>query len=218
MSFLPIYFYFIVISFLASLYVYPGNKYKYIKLFPFFLLATIITESVGSYLSSVNKHNMFIYNFFSVVEFDFYLYVLSLIIVKPSVKKVIRISIGLYTVIAVTNILFFQGMSTLHTVTYAFGCLVIVVACFYYFFELFRLPNSVKLTTNPAFWLCSGLLFFYCCGFPLFAFVELWSHIRWMIRSFDSIITILNIFLYSLLTIALLCSGTPKYTSSSSSA
>jgi len=218
MSFLPIYVYFIAISLLASIYVYKGNKYKYIKLFSPFLLATFLTEFIGSYLSSINQHNGYIYNFFSVVEFCFYLYIISLIINHPKAKTAIRVTTIAYSVIAVANILFYQGMETLHTITYSLGCLIIVVACCYYFFELFRLPNAVKLTSNPAFWLCSGLLFFYCCGFPLFAFIRLWAQIKWMIRSFDSIITILNIFLYSLITIALLCSKTPKYTSSSSSA
>jgi hypothetical protein len=107
-------------------------------------------------------------------------------------------------------------MEKFHTVTYSLGCLAVVSACFYYFFELFRLPKSVKLIRNPAFWICSGLLFFYCCGFPLYAFISLWNRVRWVINSFGSIITILNIFLYSLFTIALLCSKTPKYSSSSS--
>lgn len=215
MSFLPVYFYFIALSFIVSLVVYPGNKYSYIKLFPPFLFISLAAESIGSYLSSVDRNNLYIYNFFSVFEFCFYLVVISLIINSPKAKQVIRVSAFAYLIISVTNILFFQGMNTLHTITYSLGCLVIVAACIYYFFELFRLPKSVKLIKNPAFWICSGLMFFYCCGFPLFAFVNLWS--QWMINSFDSIITILNIFLYSLFTIALLCSKTQKYTSSSSS-
>lgn len=216
MSFLPVYFYFIALSFIVSLFVFPHNRYLYIKLFPFFLFASLATEFIASHLYSIGSNNLYIYNFFTVVEFCFYLFIISQIINNHKAKKIIWISTVVYAIISVANIIFFQGLNKLHTVTYSLGCLVIVAACIYYFFELFRLPKSVKLTRNPAFWICSGLLFFYCCGFPLFAFVSLWSRILWMIRSFDSIITILNIFLYSLFTIALLCSKTQKYTSSSS--
>ena len=121
-------------------------------------------------------------------------------------KKVFIIAIIAYGAIAITNIIFIQQLKAFHTVTYAFGCLVIVAACVYYFFELFKLPKAVKLKNNPAFWICSGLLFFYCCGFPLYGMFNYLSGIsRLIISNFYSIIIILNIFLYSLFTVAFLC-------------
>lgn len=218
MAFLPIYVYFITVCFLCSLVFYFASKGNpiYLKLFPFFLLSTMIAEYYGSYLSSINKSNIYLYNFFSIYEFCFYLLVLYFIIINKIVKRIILSLIVLYPVVAALNIFYFQGPKSFHTITYAIGCLTIVVFCVYYFFELFRLPKSVKLTRNPAFWICSGLLFFYCCGFPLYAFVNFWSKLKWVIKSFDSIVTILNIFLYSLFTIAFLCSRTRKYTLSSS--
>ena len=221
MSFLPIYFYFIIISFLASLSVYFISKkeFYYLKLFPPFLLATIIVESLGSYFSSIRKPNISIYNFFTVFEFCFYLWVISHIISNKSVKKIIRIVVILYVPVAIINIIFIQNkMGEFHTVTYAFGCLLIVAFSIYYFFELFKLPKSVKLKNNPAFWICSGLLFFYCCGFPLYGLTNFLIGIsKLIIKNFYSIITILNIFLYSLFTIAFLCRiKTRKYTLSPS--
>lgn len=220
MSFLPVYIYFMVISFLASLSVYftSKNDYFYLKLFPPFLLATIIVEAIGNYLGSKGKSNIVIYNFFTVFEFCFYLWVISLIISNKQVKKITRGTALLYMLIAVINIIFIQKMNAFHSVTYAFGCLLIVAFCIYYFLELFKLPKSVKLKNNPAFWICSGLLFFYCCGFPLFGMANFLSGIsKLIIRNFLSIIIILNIFLYSLFTIAFLCRiKTRKYTLSRS--
>jgi hypothetical protein len=216
MGFLPVYFYFIVLSFIVSLLVYSGNRYRYIKLFPPFLFVTMTAEFIGSYLFSLGKNNLYIYNFFSVLEFCFYLYVISLLIINQRIKKIIRLTSIFYAIISIVNIVFIQGMDTVHTITYSIGCLIIVMASIYYFYELFRMPKSVRLSRNPAFWICSGLLFFYICGFPLFAFINFWSRFRWVVNSFDSIMMILNIFLYSLFTIGLLCSKPPKFTSSSS--
>lgn len=218
MKFVPTYAYVIFFSLLISLLycLRPPKNYTYLKLFPPFLFLTLIAEIYGPYLSAQNISNVPLYNFFTVFEFCFYMILISLIVNSNKVRKIIRASSVFYLIISFSNILFFQGMKGFHTITYSLGCLIIVSYCVYYFFELFRLPKSIKLSKNPAFWICSGLLFFYCCGFPLYAFMNFWSNYKWVIKSFDSIVTILNIFLYSLFTIAFLCSRTLKYTLSSS--
>ena len=208
MSFLPLYVYFIFISFVASLTVYAKAKtsYLYLKLFPPFLLATIVIEYAATYLAVKSKSNLALYNFFTVFEFCFYMYIISLIITSKRIKKTIMVAVVLYTLISVINIIFIQEMQKFHTVTYAFGCLLIVASCVYYFFELFKLPKATKLKNNPAFWICSGILFFYCCSFPLFGLSNFLSDIsKLIIKNIYKIITILNIFLYTLFTIAFLC-------------
>ncbi len=216
MSFLPVYSYFIVLSFIVSLIVYTSPRHPFLKIFPPFLFATLAAEFAGNYLTSIHEPNTVIYNFFSVIEFVFYMLLISLIIKNRKAKKIIRWCSLLYAIISIGNILFFQGFEQFHTVTYSLGCLVIVIICIYYFLELFRSPRLVKLSADPAFWICSGLLFFYCCGFPLYAFINYWKGFKWMIKSFTEIVGILNIFLYSLFVISFLCSRNRKYISSSS--
>jgi hypothetical protein len=216
MSFIPIYIYLIALSFIVALFIYKTPPYPYLKLFPPFLFATLVAEVTGSYLWSIKKNNNFIYNFFTVIEFCFYMFLLSLIINNLKAKKYIRVCAIFYALISVSNIIFFQGMKMFHTITYSLGCLLIVAVCIYYFLELFRSPKAIKLSKDPAFWICSGLLFFYCCGFPLYAFINFWARFKWMTYSFENIFTILNIFLYSLFTIAFLCNKTRNYISSPS--
>ncbi len=213
----PLFIYFIGISFLASLTVYFFNRPApfYLKLFPPFLLATLAVELNGLYLSGIGKSNVTQYNFFSAFEFCFYLYIISLVIFNIKMRKIIWITIAAYAVAATINILFFQGKNTFHTLTYSIGCLLVVIFCIYYFWELFRLPKSVKLQNNPVFWICSGLLFYFCCGFPLFGFINYLVSVSTLLRdNFFTIVTILNIFLYSLFTIGFLCRiKIRKYTS-----
>jgi hypothetical protein len=211
--------YIIVVSFLVSLTVYykPVITYKYLQLFPPFLFTTLIAELTGDYIRYKTGNNIPLYNFFSTFEFCFYLWIISVVIDDRRWKKGIRISIPGYTLIALVNIFFIQKIKTFHTITYAFGCLLIVLFCIYYFFELFRIPKSEKLLTNPAFWICSGLLFFYCCGFPLYGLINSWDNIsKLVLYNFAKIVTILNFFLYSLFMIAFLCIRIRKYTLSPS--
>jgi|SRR6218665_250108 len=213
----PLFIYFIGVSFLASLTVYIFNRPApfYLKLFSPFLFATICVELYGLYLSDHGKPNVILYNLFSVFEFCFYLFILSLVISNITVKRVIYVTIIAYAAGAVINIFFIQGTKTFHTITYSIGCLLVVTFCIVYFLELFRLPKSVKLHNNPAFWICSGLLFYFCCGFPLFGLINYLVTISdLLIRNFFLISTILNITLYSLFTIGFLCRlRTRKYTS-----
>lgn len=208
MSFFNPYTLALMLSLVVSLSVFyrvnPSDSY--LKLFPPFLFLTLLVELLGYYLRSHRQSNVLLYNFFSVVEFCFYLVIISLVIRSARIKKAIVITIALYTLTAMINILFIQKIKAFHTITYALGCLIVVAFCIYFFLELFRLPNSVKLTNNPAFWICSGLLFFYCCGFPLYALINYWGGIsKFVLRNFVQILTILNVFLYSLFTIAFLC-------------
>lgn len=214
MTFWDPYTFVLTICFIASLTVYfklnPSDAY--LKFWPPFLMVTLLVELLGAYLNAAGKDNTLLYNFFTSFEFVYYLWIVSLIISSRSAKKIIRITSLVYFLIALYNILFIQK-NVFHTVSYAFGCLLIVMVCIYYFFELFRYPKSVKLSSSPSFWICSGLLFFYCCGFPLFGLLNYWSGIsKLVLRNFGEILTILNVFLYSLFTLAFLCIRTRRYT------
>jgi hypothetical protein len=213
MFFDKIYMFFMAGCFLISLIVYRNRKEEpaYLKLFPPILLISLVVELLGFYMSRRAQNNLALYNFFSVFWISYYLAVLSFIISNRTVKRIIWVAIGVYVVMALVNIIFIQKLRTLHTVTYSLGCLLIVFFCIYYFLELFRNTRSVNLKTNPAFWICSGLLFFCCCGFPLYGFINVWAKIPFIVKSFQHIVSILNIFLYTLFSIGFLCNRTRKY-------
>lgn len=205
---LPIYFYFIGLSILVSFtsfFVKPKAE-LYLRLFTPFLLATLTVEIICDRLFNKGLPNINIYNYFTAFEFVFYMFAIRLMIESKRVKRIILITIILYSIGAVVNIAFLLRAYEFHTVTYSIGCLLVAISCIFYFLELFRRPKSVNLMRNPAFWICSGLLFFYCSSFPLFSLVNLWGKISPIInKNFGAIISILNIFLYSLFTIAFLC-------------
>ena len=90
MSFLPLYVYFIIISFLASLSVYfiskdPPVLFKIIS--PFFI--GNINSGIAWDLFSIYQESLilWLYNFFTVFEFCFYLWIISLIINNKRCKE-----------------------------------------------------------------------------------------------------------------------------------
>lgn len=212
---LPAYIYCICVCFVVSLSLFFRVRKDHIpmRVFPPFLLLTLIAEVWGDYLWQSGRNNIPHYNFFSAFEIVFYLFFLAKIHHTKNIRKAIYILTPIYIVFAFLNIMYFQGYNTFHTISFSIGSLLIVFFSITYFLDLLRLPKSEDLVTNPYFWICSGLLFFYICGFPLYGLVNLWADIApILIDNLSRFINILNIFLYSLFTISFICIRTRKYT------
>ena len=192
------------ISFLASgTLFFQVSTPTFLRYFFVFLLLTIVVES--SVLVKVGINVILLYNFFSAFEFVFYLFILMNIIQNPRIKKAILHILWIYPVSVVVNVFLFQ-VNVFHSITYTIGCLLTVASCIYYFLEIFRKPGSINLLREPAFWLCTGLLFYYTCSFLL---LGLYNYIQGLpkviISHIYTILTIMNFLLYILFSIAFLC-------------
>lgn len=209
---LYIYVIIITISFLLSCFLlFKVRIPLYIKFFTPFLLLSIILEFTASWLIRNNKSTMSLYNFSSILEITFYLWVLLNILNRQLVKKVITAAVIIYPILSLIDIFFIQKLGAFHSISYAFGCLLIIIFSLTYFLELFAKPKTVILSKEPAFWICSGLFFFYCISFPLFVFVNFMTTFPIILaNNLQYILIVLNVFLYLLFSIAFLCRITTK--------
>ncbi|MBS1601713.1 MAG: hypothetical protein JST42_03520 [Bacteroidetes bacterium] len=205
-----LFFYFIPIAagiaFLASLTIYFQRPVeRYLKYFSIFLLFNSLLEAYLNIQAWNSLNTVFINNIETLLVISFELFLLRDIIRRPGAKKVLTYILLGYPVFGLINILFIQ-VGVFHTFSYCLGCLLIVSACIYYFWELFQLKHSVDLVHQPAFWICSGLLFFYSCTFPLYGLAKLMLALpRIILENLFIIFVFLNIFLYLSFTIAFLC-------------
>ena len=204
----PIYIYFLAASVLVSSVALLTKRFPeiHLKLFFPFLLMTLAVEVAANLIPFSGQTNVHIYNYFTAFEFCFYLYAIRSMVINVRARKVLLISSLLYGIGSAIYIYFFVPPLHFHAISYAFGCLLVVTAAVYYFYELFKRPKSTNLLQSPDFWICTGLLFFYCSSFPLFGLVNFWNSVpKFIIMNFASIIYILNVFLYTLFSIAFLC-------------
>jgi hypothetical protein len=212
MSHLPDYLFFIVpiasaIAFLASLtiFIQPAGR-QYLKYLSIFLFVNFLMESVLGYTAFLHLNNVWLNNIDTLLTISFQLYVLREIFASRKAKKVLLFIFLLYPVVAILNIFLVQQFRNFHTMTYSLGSLLIVTGCIYYFWELFQQKNSVDLIRQPPFWICSGLLFYYCCTFPLFGLTNFISSLPLVIiQNLLTILIVINICLYLSFTIAFLC-------------
>lgn len=204
------------VAFLVSLTVFfrPARE-RFLKYFSFFLLANWLMEIGVGLLALAHINTVLIGNIETMLVISFDLFIIREIIVRESAKKVLFYIVVFYPILALVNIFFVQPGS-FHTNSYGLGCLLIVGGCIYYFLELFQQSNFVVLGRQPAFWICSGLLFYYCCTFPIYGLTKLMEALPVVIiGNLVFILDLLNIFLYLSFTIAFLCRlKTSKFMSS----
>jgi hypothetical protein len=203
----PYQYYFIALSMFAGFVAMFKKKLpEHLFLFPFFLFFTLVVEFIGWWLSEIPENNADLYNFSSLAASTYYMYLMLHMIHSRPAKKTILVMMSVNVVVSLGNIFFVQKLATFHTMTYSIGCLLIVVISMYYFYELFQRPNSIDLKKEPAFWIATGLLFFYICTLPILGALNyLFTFPDVIAGSVEQVISILNVLLYSLFTIGLLC-------------
>lgn len=194
------------IAFLVSLTIFfRPAKERYLTYFSYFLLANWLMEIVLGFLALAKINNLLLLNIETVLVVTFELFLIREIVYRKIAKKVFFYVVVCYPLLCLVNILFIQRRD-FHTTTYSLGCLLIVVACIYYFLELFQKSNNIILSRQPAFWICSGLLFYYCCTFPLYGLTKLMEALPTVImQNLFVILDVLNILLYLSFSIAFLC-------------
>jgi hypothetical protein len=194
------------IAFLVSLTLFlrPATE-RYLRYFSIFLLVNFLMETAVGYLAFSHINNLLSANLETTLVISFDIFLIREIVYRKSAKKVLFFIMVCYPLCALVDIFFIQ-VGAFHTVTYSLGCLLIVPACMYYFWELFQKSASEPLGRQPGFWICSGLLFYYCCTFPIYGFTRLMEALpAVIIQNLYIILDLVNILLYLSFSIAFLC-------------
>ena len=203
----PIHIIFILISAIVGFIVLmKGGLPSYMKLLPFFLLLTFILEVIGWRMSQEGINNTIYFNFYSILFFIYYLFIIHQLLRSGWVKRILLYCMILYPLVSLMNIFFIQGPHVFHTMTYSIGSLLTLIFCVYFFYELFRIPHSINLKIHPGFWIVTGLLFFNACSLPFIGLANyIYQFSPLLISKLQFILSFLNILLYLLFTIAFLC-------------
>jgi hypothetical protein len=198
---------FSVITFLPSLTVFFRSSVEpYLKYFSLFLFVNCCFDFYTNYMAYKHVNNVFISNVNTMITIGYYLFLLGQIVRNPRAKKVILFCLLAFALLWTMNFILVQKTAVYNTITYCLGCLFIVAACIYYFLELFQQRQSLNLLHEPTFWICSGLLFFYACSFPIQGLLNFMENLSLVVlENLLIIFVLLNILLYLSFSIAFLC-------------
>ena len=198
-----------IFPFLASLTIFfqpPGRKERYLRYFSFFLFVNCLMDTATNMIAVTGADNVFLNNLVQMFTIAFQIYLLREIVQGAKAKKTFLYFLLTYLLLSLINFFLVQKTGVFNTLTYSLGSLLIVSGCIYYFWELFQFRSFVNLVRQPAFWICSGLLFYYVCNFPLTSLLNFIHALpKVILQNLFIIFILLNIFLYLSFTIAFLC-------------
>jgi len=196
-----------IIPFLASLTIFfqPPSE-RYLQYFSVFLFFNCLMDTATNISAMNHVNNIFFNNLTQMFVMAFHLYLLRVIVRGTKAKKIFLYFLLLYLLLSLLNFFLVQKTAVFNTITSSFGSLLIVSGCIYYFWELFQQRFFVNLVRQPAFWIASGLLFYYAVSFPLQSMLNFIHDLSYTtLQNLFTIFILLNIFLYLSFTIAFLC-------------
>lgn len=204
---LPFYIYFLVPCILIGITVYfqPSSP-LYLRILPVLLIINLFVEIFGLWVLEQYGNNIILFNFYMALLVTAHMFLLREMVVGKLVKKIVFVLLWIYPVICLMNIFFIQGLENWQSYSYLIGNVIVVSLTVYYFFELFRRPTFINLIKEPAFWICSALLFYYMGSFPFLGLANLLMKAPPVLRNNLSVLLNLLIILqYILFSIAFLC-------------
>lgn len=207
---MPIYFIFELIALIAAIFCIK-TRYRFFRVFVPFLFLIVVYE-YGSLQGwfTIKTQNLWAVNIITLIEFGFYGFFLSSILIVHSNKRRARICVITVLLISIINILFLQGFWKLHSYTLVLGGLFIIYLVCVFFYELLRMTSHTEFISRfPLIWISTGVLFFYLNQFLFFAFFEYMAYKNdySYYQLFKIISNVSNVILYSCLSIAFIWSS-----------
>ncbi len=200
----------LIVLFIAILVGFATRKRThklYHSLLPYFLLLTLMVEVYGLIYHRKGENNVPVFNFFSVIEFSFFLYFYHHVIRHPKLRKTILILEFLLPAACLFNIFFYQGFYVFHTITYTIGSGVMIALGVMYIYQLFTHSERINLLKEPSFWICIAVIFFFTSSITLIGAFNYVSLLPDILRfNLQKILKAVNIFFYLIFTISFLCS------------
>ena len=192
-----------IIALLSKLQKHPPH---YINTFIIYISITIILEIIAWFYSLQKRNNLIYYNFYMTLNFPYLIYLIRSFLINDKVKNTLRWIATLYPVPALLNMIFIQGFHKFNTYSFILGCIIIVMACIFYFYERIKYPGPQSLLHDPTFWISTSLLFYYTCSLPLTGILNTISGMPFYVyKTILFINVVINTILYLLFSISFIC-------------
>ncbi len=192
---------------------------KPFRLFCPFLFATLLVEifaiawSKGLHTTSwwnFSRNNLWIYNIYLVPQYLFYIYFFSKNLRSPRFRITGFCLAILYTFFTVYNLVWQQGLFVINYMTIILANFIVILFVVLYFIQLMKAKIVLRLSRQPLFWISTGAFIFHLGCLPCFILYNYVSSMDEILAtSLFRIIVILNFIMYTLYSIAFLC--TKKY-------
>lgn len=186
-----------VIVFILAIYKFPLYKNTPLKFIPLILFFTIITEFFGEYIKEEYGDvlsNIALFNVYYLAYFTFFFYVFLKVIDEASFKKYIKISIVVFWLFYLSDLIFTDIFRESFTRAYITGAAGLIFCIILYYISILQSSLVLVVKNDLLFWISVGLFLFYIGYIPI-KIIKSWYY------QFDSFFQILLIIQFSLIIV-----------------
>lgn len=154
---------------LPSGMVFLFKKYldKPLGIISIFILFTMVLEIVNYALFLNGINNLSLFHLFTLVEYAFIILYFIILLERKTDKWLLGISLFLFIVFSILNIVKYEPLNTYPSNQRVAECILIMLLCMYFFWNLFRKSQITNLIHYPHYWLVSGFLLYFAGTFFL---------------------------------------------------
>lgn len=204
-----IYISFIAIAFLSSLNAFRLDFPIHLKVFSLLLGYDLLNELCSNLLLKSVFHmrsNVEFYNIFMLVEFGVYAWFFRSILTNALLKRLIGYYLVLLPAFWIFAVFFIFGLDHWNSYMAIAGSLFTVCMAVAFYFQLFTANELIRLSRSPEFWISTGIILFYTINLPYLGMLDFITRDYILLaRALLAGLQILNMLMYSLFTLAFLC-------------
>lgn len=172
-----------------------------------YLFVSLVVEITGAITAHLRVRNYWLYDLFIPFEFLFFAFLFVQSFKRHQLRNFGRIYTVLFSLFALANICFIQGLRYFDSYTFLIGSFFTVVLSSFYLYQLFVYDSGESLKTKPLFWISIGLIFFYLTNLiHLGLYNYLVSTHRHAAETLRKFLQVNDSIMYSFYSVAFICS------------
>jgi hypothetical protein len=167
----------VLVSAIFSLKAFRLNWPLPFKLFSAFLLTALLTEALGTLLMYRPKafgawnpfdtdNNFWIITFLLIPQYLIQMAVFYEVLKKERLKKIIAVTAVFFTLFAVFNFIFWQGINAINSYTHIAGSFIMLFLVFAYFEQVRYGKEIISLKKQPMVWISLGNFIYHLLNIP----------------------------------------------------
>lgn len=136
------------------------REVRTLKLLIPLLLVTLLVNILCKILKEYDYNNLFLFHFFTPVEYCFIAAIYYQNLSVELTKKIIICSAAVLIIISFVSANFIEGLAKNNSYAGIVSNLFVIGLCVLYLIEIYRCEDNSDLKKNPLFWITFGLLFY----------------------------------------------------------
>ncbi len=161
----------LIVALAVSLSMYKKLEPSWFRLFPWFLLASLIIQTIAYYYSRLSgKSNHFIFNIYILIEYGFYMLICYLAINKILFKRLIMAIAIIFILFYCSAVILFGDFYIYNTSIRNLGALLSFFCCILFLAEILMSDEIRDFFVIPMFWIVTGIMITNLGTFLYFSF------------------------------------------------